>query len=110
MTYSSFTVVCNKSVYISLPVFSDDNEACRRMNRFYSHAAEIIHSYASGLTIDNGRRYRCVFSVIEDENERCAVSLFMTLSTHGKEVKKLRITHVWKDGVIISKDVHRIIF
>ncbi len=110
MTYSSFIVRGEKSICIFLPVFTDNSEVCRKMNRFYSRAAEIIHSYAVKLTEEEGRRYRCVFSVTEDEDKRCAVSLFMSLSANGKEIKKLHITHVWSDGVIISKDVHRIIF
>lgn len=108
MTYTSFCVFYDKGTDISLPVFTDSGEGSSAMNRFYSSAAGDIYSYFTWLLSDAGMRCRCLFNVGE-EDESGAIPVTLSLSYHkrGLGTNKVRITHYWKGGNIIRKEVRR---
>lgn len=108
MTYTSFCVFYDKGTEISLPVFTDSDDDSSAMNRFYSSAAEDIYSYVAGLSSDGSMRCRCIFKVgEEDESGAIPVTLFLSYHKRGLCTNKVRLTHYWKDGNIIRKEVRR---
>ena len=106
MTYTSFCVFYDKGTDISLPVFTDSDEDSLAMNRFYSAAAGDIYSYITGLLSDGSMRCRCFFTVGE-VGESGAIPVVLSLSYHkrGGGTNKVRLTHYWKGGNIIRKEV-----
>lgn len=108
MTYTSFCVFYDKGTDISLPVFTDSDEDSLAMNRFYSAAAGDIYSYITGLLGDGSMRCRCFFTVGE-VGESGAIPVVLSLSYHKRGIgtNKVRLTHYWRDGNIIKKEVRR---
>lgn len=108
MTYTSFCVFYDKGTDISLPVFTDSCEDSTLMNRFYSAAAGDIYGYITRLLDDGSMRCRCFFTVGE-EDESGAIPVTLSLSYHKRGIgtNKVRLTHYWRGGNIIRKEVRR---
>ena len=106
MTYTSFCVFYDKGTDISLPVFTDSCEDSYAMNRFYSAAAGDIYGYITRLLGNGSMGCRCFFTVGE-EDESGAIPVTLSLSYHKRGIgtNKVRLTHYWRGGNIIKKEV-----
>ena len=95
-----------------LPVFEDTDapEDAARMNRFYRTASEDLYGAALDAVGGGARRifYRCDTDVEETE-EGTRVTLSLSLSASGERTKRKTITHLWRDGVILSREASPIL-
>ena len=95
-----------------LPVFEDTDapEDAARMNRFYRTASEDLYATALDAIGGDARRifYRCDADVAEtDAGTR--VTLSLSLSVSGERTKRKTITHLWRDGVLLSREASSIL-
>lgn len=110
MTYSDNIIEKSgvRSLRIAVPCFSGDDDfaACSRMNSFYSSAAGDIYSYAVSLldSAERRARYSCVYTVVP-EGEQVSVVLHLSYSASNERSRRRTVTHVWKNGNIVSRSV-----
>ncbi|MCR4905378.1 MAG: hypothetical protein K6A33_04795 [Clostridiales bacterium] len=95
-----------------LPVFEDTDapEDAARMNRFYRTASEDLYAAALDAIGGDARRifYRCDADVAEtDAGTR--VTLSLSLSVSGERTRRKTITHLWRDGVLLSREASPIL-
>ena len=95
-----------------LPVFEDPDtpEDAARMNRFYRTASEDLYAAALDAIGGDARRifYRCGTDV-EEREEGTQVTLSLSLDVSGERTKRKTITHLWRDGVILSRETSPIL-
>ena len=110
MTYSDHVIEHGSAcpAVITLPCFSGDDDfyVCARMNDFYSSAAGDIYAYALSLAENAPRRARffCTYE-IADDGDGTTVALHLSFSAAGERTRRRTVTHVWKDGFVVSKSV-----
>ena len=89
-----------------LPCFADDEhpDSVQRMNRFYEEAAENLYQAALDAVGRDARRvyYRCLPEVTA-ENGTITVTLRLMLNVSGERTRAKALTHVWRDGEVISR-------
>ncbi|MBR5365611.1 MAG: hypothetical protein IK132_05170 [Clostridia bacterium] len=95
-----------------LPVFEDPDapEDAARMNRFYRTASEDLYAAALDAIGRDARRifYRCGTDV-EECDAGTRVTLSLSLSVSGERTRRKTITHLWRDGVILSREASPIL-
>ena len=94
------------SYRIALPCFSDP-EAFREaatMNRFYETAAGCLYRQAIRFLKGEERliRFGCTPRV-ESEGDRIRVTLFVSLQKSGSPARRVTISHLWQQGVLIKE-------
>ena len=99
------------SYRIALPCFSGDGAdfyRAARMNNFYSKVLDELYLRASSRSLIGVRRrsLSCSFNIREN-GDFTAVDLILceriVTQDSGSMCKKRKISHVWRDGVILKK-------
>ncbi len=111
MNYSDYSISKDgaRAYSITLPCFSDDEQFYNaiRMNRFYAGVMGELYRFAEKVCETQERRtaYRCTYSVYEcDSGEQ--VDLMLSLSRLGKKTLRKTVSHVWKNGHIVSEHIN----
>ena len=98
-----------RAAQIQIPVFFSDrgggeDENARRMNDFYDELKRSVAVFCESDTFPDGGRYFAKSTVSED-GDSLTVRVVMRLRVCGECISGREMTHIWKDGVIVSKKI-----
>lgn len=94
--------------YIRFPVFTPAENSrheakhADRMNKFYEFFRSDAESYIQSEDFPSGAKYRAECRCTEEDG---ALKVILTLSLHyrGRCTARRTLSHLWKNGVIISE-------
>ncbi len=103
----------SKNYCLSLPCFTGDEQdfdAARRMNHFYSHAADNLYLWTkSYFTMDAGRISFDVGYDVDTTETNLTVNIHIVLrcKDRGKKTitRKRLLSHTWSGGYILKRNV-----
>ena len=99
-----------KSTSVLIPFFTAETgekreaENVKRMNGFYDELKRSVAVFCESDTFPDGGRYFAKSTVSED-GDRLTVKVVMRLRVCGECISGREMTHIWKDGVIVSKKI-----
>ncbi len=109
MKYSTH-LYTNKSTCVIVPVFTAESgdkteaESVKRMNEFYDEMKRAVFIYTESSDFPEGGKY-FTRAEITDSGDSICVCVVMNLRKNGKTVTKRTLSHTWKNGVVVKKQI-----